>query len=65
MPDTFRTAAKFWTGLLGAVLVAVVAVLDDPPQWLSVAVAVLTAIGVYLVPNATPELDHGPEGPGA
>lgn len=64
MPDTFRTAAKFWIGLVVAALTAASAV-ADLPNGVTIALAVLTAIGVYLVPNAAPELDHGPEGPGA
>lgn len=59
MPETFRTAAKAWVGLIGAVLVAVVATLGtDTPRWLAVVVAVVTAIGVYLTPNAAPA-DNG------
>lgn len=54
MPETFANAAKFYVGLLGAVLVAASTALDNPPQWLGVVIAVLTAIGVYLVPNAAP-----------
>ena len=48
-------AAKFWVGVVGAVVVAVLSALPDDPQWLVVVSAVLTAVGVYLVPNAAPE----------
>ena len=54
MPASFAAAAKFWVGLLGAILIAASSALDSPPQWLGVVIAVLTAIGVYLVPNAEP-----------
>lgn len=53
MPDTFTVAAKFWVGLAGAVVIAVITALGhDAPQWLTVVAGVLAAIGVYLVPNA-------------
>lgn len=51
-----REAAKFWVGLVGAVVIAILTVLgDDAPRWLTVVAAVATALGVYLVPNASPE----------
>jgi len=47
-------AAKWWVALLGAVVSSVLAVLDGPPDWLVVVSSVLTALAVYLTPNAAP-----------
>lgn len=55
-----RQAAKFWVGLVGAVLAAVVASAPDAPQWVGIALAVVTALGVYVTPNATPPADDDP-----
>lgn len=43
--------AKFWVGLVGAVVAAVLAAWPDAPQWLFVVAAAVTAVGVYLAPN--------------
>lgn len=50
-----RQAAKFWVGLVGAVLAAVAASMPDAPRAVGIVLAVVTALGVYLVPNATPD----------
>lgn len=54
-----RQAAKFWVGLVGAVLTAVVASMPDAPPAVKVALAVSTALGVYLIPNAAAPLSDG------
>ena len=48
--DWFNKYRKFWVALLGAVINVVVQQFPDQ-QWVQIAVAVLTAIGVYQVPN--------------
>lgn len=59
-------AAKFWVALAGAVVAAVLTALPDDPQWLVVAAAALTALGVYLTPNQQLQdgmvPGHAPEG---
>jgi hypothetical protein len=52
-----RQAAKFWVGLVGAVLAAVVASTPDAPPAFGIALAVVTALGVYVTPNAQPPAD--------
>lgn len=48
--------AKTIAALIGAVLTSVSAVLPVVPLWLTVVLAVATAIAVFVVPNAaTPE----------
>lgn len=45
---------KFWVGLAGAVVTTLLQVLGpagDVGKWLTIAAAVLTAIGVYAFPN--------------
>ena len=48
------SAAKFWVGLLGAIVTSLLTVFTADStigKVLSVAAALLTAISVYLVPN--------------
>jgi len=47
----FLGTAKAYAALIGAVLTAVVGTMDAAPQWLTVAVAVCTAVATYTVPN--------------
>jgi len=57
MPESVARARKFVVALLGA-LVGLVAqgVIDgDAAQWVTTAVAVATALGVYAVPNEAPD----------
>ena len=63
MPTWATTqAAKFWIGAASAAIVAILTVLGDrAPQYLVVVAAVLGALGVYLVPNASPD-DDSPQG---
>ncbi len=52
MPSTFKVAAKFWVGLIAAVLIAVQSAWADAPPWLAPVIAALGAVGVYVTPNA-------------
>ncbi|MDF5755834.1 hypothetical protein [Spongiactinospora sp. TRM90649] len=63
--------SKYWKSLLavvGAVVVAGEAVVGDlvitPDEWVSLGIALLTALGVWAVPNA-PAGDGEPYGGGA
>lgn len=48
--------AKTIAALIGAVLTSVSAALPEVPLWLTVTLAVVTAVAVFVVPNApTPE----------
>lgn len=46
---------KFVVAILGAVLVTIADVVTDnavtPAEWVTIAAAFVTAVGVYLVPN--------------
>ncbi len=61
MSTLFSTkAAKFWVAAIAAVLIAGLTAYEGvmadgltAQEWLTVAVAILGAITVYLVPNAT------------
>jgi ABC-type nickel/cobalt efflux system permease component RcnA len=48
-------SAKAWVALLGAIVTAVIATVDVVPQWLTVVSAVLTAVGVWLTRNGSPD----------
>ena len=61
LPRAVLPYAKAWVGLLGAVVAAILATLDDAPRWLTVASAALTAAGVYLTPNTDPAGEHQDE----
>jgi hypothetical protein len=54
-----RQAAKFWVGLVGAVLAAVVASMPDAPRAVGIVLAVVTALGVYVTPNAPAAISDG------
>lgn len=45
-----RQAAKFWVGLIGVTATALSGVIDSPI--VTGVIAVSTALGIYLVPNA-------------
>lgn len=52
--NTILATAKAWAALIGSVLTALVATLtpDSPAyQWLTYALAVVTALATYAVPN--------------
>jgi ABC-type uncharacterized transport system permease subunit len=51
LPVKVQPYAKTIVAVLGVVVGAVVSSLDSVPSWLNVVVAVLTALGVYAVPN--------------
>lgn len=45
-------SAKMWVAFLGAVLTAVVGVLEVVPDWLLIVTVALTAAGTWLAANA-------------
>ena len=54
MTDHFLTRAKAYAALIGSVLTALAATLPDDPttqRWLGIAVAILTAVATFAVPN--------------
>ena len=55
LPDSIAPYAKAWVAFLGFVATSVVTAWDAAPQWLAVVATVLTAVGVYFVPNAEVE----------
>lgn len=63
LPESQRDKAKAYIAWLGTVASVLVIVLDGtPPRWLVAAIAVLTALGVYAVPNVGYDAKHdGPD----
>jgi len=51
LPVSWQDKAKTVVAVLGIVVGAVVQSLGSVPHWLTVVVAVLTALGVYATPN--------------
>lgn len=51
LPAKWQPRAKGITVALGTALGILTVVLPDTPQWLTIAVSVATALGVYAVPN--------------
>lgn len=47
--------AKFIAALIGAVLTSVSAVLPEVPLWLTISLAVASAVAVFAVPNSLTE----------
>lgn len=47
------TYAKSIAALLGAVLTSVIVILPEVPLWLAIVSAVVTAVAVYAIPNAS------------
>lgn len=58
LPASWMPYAKSWVALLGVVLVTLSSSWDGAPGWLTPAAAVVTAIGVYLTPNADKPADE-------
>lgn len=52
LPEKARPYAKSLVAALGLVLSAVAVAIPQAPEWVPVALAFLTALGVYQVPNA-------------
>ena len=54
-PSWFKYAAKFLTAVVGVIALAVTQGLIEgtAAKWCAVIIAVLTASGVYVVPNAS------------
>ena len=51
---TTTTKAKFWVGLAGALVQAAIQFVGpdgDAGRWLALTAALLTAVGVYAIPN--------------
>lgn len=51
LPESVRTRAKGIVAALGAVVGLLTLVIDGEPDWLTKAVLVATALGVYVTPN--------------
>lgn len=51
IPAHILANAKAYAALLGAVLTAIIAGDPNAPTWLTVAVAVCTAVATWAVPN--------------
>ena len=51
LPVSWQDKAKSIVGVLGSLLGVLSLVVDGSPKWLTVAVTVATALGVYAVPN--------------
>jgi uncharacterized membrane protein YcjF (UPF0283 family) len=64
----FRTVVKFIVALVGAGLIAVQTGLTDgglsTQDWVSIGIAVITALGVYALPNAETQAGNGPANEG-
>lgn len=58
LPQTWMPYAKSWVALTGVVLVSLATGWDAAPAWVPVAASVVTAVGVYLTPNAAHESRH-------
>lgn len=53
--NKFLQTAKAWAALVGSVLTALVGTLtpEDPGyRWLTIALAIVTAVAVFAIPNA-------------
>lgn len=50
---TFVESRKFYVAVIGFVLQLVALYINPLPEWYSPLVALLTAAGVYVTPNAT------------
>lgn len=48
-------AAKAYCALIGSVLTAVVTSVPHVPTWVGIATAVATAVGTFVIPNASKE----------
>lgn len=48
--------AKGIAALVGAVLTSVIVVLPEVPLWLAVVSSIVTAVAVYAIPNAQPDV---------
>lgn len=58
LPSKMMPYLKSWVALAGVILVALASTWNGAPSWVAVAAAVVTAVGVYLVPNSTEETEH-------
>lgn len=54
---TFVESRKFWTAFVGFLLSMIPLYVHELPVWYNALVAFLTAIGVYVVPNASTEIE--------
>ena len=61
LPVSVRPYAKSVVAIIGIVLTVLVENLDPTPQWLSVVISVLIALGVYATPNKDPQAQHQDE----
>lgn len=52
LPAAWQPYAKAWVAATGGTATAVVTAWPAAPEWLAVVASALTAVGVYLTPNA-------------
>lgn len=52
LPEAWQPYAKSVVAAIGLILSAVAVAIPNAPDWVSVAIAFLTALGVYAQPNA-------------
>lgn len=57
LPASIAPYVKAWVSLLGVIVSAVVAAVDDAPKWLAVVGAVVASVGVYLARNGDKPAD--------
>jgi len=61
IPESWRPYAKTVVASIGLVLSAIVVAVPSAPDWAPVALAFLTALGVYAQPNADANSNGIPE----
>ena len=61
LPAKVQPYAKTIVAVLGVIVGTVVDSLDEVPPWLTLAVAILTALGVYAAPNKDPRAERQAE----
>lgn len=54
LPRSWQSKAKAIAAAIGTILVVLATSLPDIPEWLDIAIAIATTLGVY----ATPNLDY-------
>ena len=53
IPAPLQPYAKLVMALAGAIVTTLLAAFPEPPRWLTIVSALVTALAVYVVPNAT------------
>lgn len=52
IPAPLQPYAKLVMALAGAIVTTLLAAFPEPPRWLTIVSALVTALAVYVVPNA-------------